>query len=195
MFVLIFDEIITITIMKNFTLLILLSLFTVSIGFTQTDKIQWVSVNELESLQKKEPRKVMIDVYTKWCGPCKMMMAQTFTDPSVIEFINNNFYAVKFDAEGNEKVKFVGYEFSNADYNPEKTGRNSTHEFTSAIAPVNGRIAYPTIVYMDENLKIITPVQGFMRPPQMLPLLNYISEGAYAEVAYDKYLEGKQANK
>lgn len=180
--------------MKHFTL-ILLTLFAVNISFSQTDKINWVSVNELEALQKKEPRKVMIDVYTKWCGPCKMMMAQTFTDPEVIDFINKKFYAVKFDAEGNEKIKFLGYDFSNEGYNPEKAGRNSTHEFTSAIAPVNGRIAYPTIVYMDENLKIITPVQGFMRAPQILPLLNYMSDGAYAEVAYDKYLEGIQAKK
>ena len=37
----------------------------------------------------------MMDVYTKWCGPCKMMMANTFTNANVIEYINANYYAVK----------------------------------------------------------------------------------------------------
>lgn len=172
----------------------LLTLFV--LGFTlvnaQTESIKWVSINELEALQKSEPRKVLIDVYTKWCGPCKMMMAQTFTDPSVIKLINEKFYAVKFNAEGNETIKFKGYEFANKSYVAEKPGRNSTHEFTGAIAPVNGKIAYPTIVYMDENLNIISPVQGFMRPPQILPLLGYISEGAYTSQPYDKYLEANK---
>lgn len=177
--------------MKKLYILTLL-VFGALMANAQTESIHWVSINELESLQKKEPRKVLIDVYTKWCGPCKMMMAQTFTNQNVIKMVNEKFYAVKFNAEGNETIKFKGYDFGNKKYVAEKPGRNGTHEFTSAIAPVNGRIAYPTIVYMDENLNIISPVQGFMKPLQILPLLSYISEGAYANQPYDKYLEAKK---
>jgi thioredoxin-related protein len=177
--------------MKKLYILTLLILGALTAN-AQSESIKWVSINELETLQKKEPRKVLIDVYTKWCGPCKMMMAQTFTNSDVIKLVNEKFYAVKFNAEGNEVIKFKGYDFSNKKYVAEKPGRNGTHEFTSAIAPVNGRIAYPTIVYMDENLNIISPVQGFMKPLQILPLLGYISEGAYTNQAYDKYLEAKK---
>jgi thioredoxin-related protein len=177
--------------MKKIYLLTLL-IFGALATQAQNESIKWVSINELESLQQKEPRKVLIDVYTKWCGPCKMMMAQTFTDKSVIKMVNEKFYAVKFNAEGNEVIKFKGYDFSNKKYVAEKPGRNGTHDFTAAIAPVNGRIAYPTIVYMDENLNIISPVQGFMKPLQILPLLGYISEGAYTSQPYEKYLEAKK---
>lgn len=168
--------------------LILLALM-ISVAISAQDKIKWVSVSDLESLQKEEPRKVLIDVYTKWCGPCKMMMAQTFTDKEVINYINKNFYAVKFDAEGNEKVNFKGYEWTNEDYDPNKRGRNGTHDLTLAIAPVNARIAYPTIVYMDENLNIIQPIQGMMRPPQIMPLLTYMANDKYKEQNYDEYLK------
>ncbi len=63
--------------------LILLALM-ISVAISAQEKIKWVSVSDLENLQKEEPRKVLIDVYTKWCGPCKMMMAQTFTNKEVI---------------------------------------------------------------------------------------------------------------
>ena len=116
-------------------------------------------------------------------------MAQTFTDKEVINYINKNFYAVKFDAEGNEKVNFKGYEWTNEDYDPNKRGRNGTHDLTLAIAPVNARIAYPTIVYMDENLNIIQPIQGMMRPPQIMPLLTYMANDKYKEQNYDEYLK------
>ncbi len=72
----------------------------------------------LEAAQAKEPRKVMIDVYTKWCGPCKMMMRNTFTNADVISYINENFYAVKFDAEGPDPVEFKGKTFSNPRMSP-----------------------------------------------------------------------------
>ena len=170
---------------KGFILLALM----ISVAISAQEKIKWVSVSDLENLQKEEPRKVLIDVYTKWCGPCKMMMAQTFTDKEVINYINKNFYAVKFDAEGNEKVNFKGYEWTNEDYDPNKRGRNGTHDLTLAIAPVNARIAYPTIVYMDENLNIIQPIQGMMRPPQIMPLLTYMANDKYKDQNYDEYLK------
>ena len=61
--------------------------------------VNWVSFEEAEALMAKEPRKIMVDVYTKWCGPCKRMNSQTFGNPTLAKYINENYYAVKFDAE------------------------------------------------------------------------------------------------
>ena len=54
-----------------------------------------------------------MDVYTSWCGPCKMMMRNTFTNKDVINYINKNFYAIKFDAESGDDVTFKGTSFKN----------------------------------------------------------------------------------
>jgi thiol:disulfide interchange protein len=43
-------------------------------------EIQWVTLDELHELNKKEPRKVFIDIYATWCGPCKLMDKKTFAD-------------------------------------------------------------------------------------------------------------------
>ncbi|MCZ4407425.1 DUF255 domain-containing protein [Cryomorphaceae bacterium 1068] len=155
----------------------------------QEDKpqIDWITWQEAEKRMADEPRKVLVDVYTKWCGPCKMMNKTTFQDPIVVEYINKNYYAIKFDAEGPETVEFKGSVFKNEGYDPNKTGRNSTHDLTRAIAPVNGRIAYPTIVYMNEDFQIVTPVQGFQKTPQIMPILSFIVEEAYKTQTFQEY--------
>ena len=175
------------------TLLLLLGLNTFAQDAQPKGGVEWISVNELEAKMKEEPRKVLIDVYTKWCGPCKMMLANTFTDKNVVDIVNEKFYAVKFNAEGNEQVKFKGYDFTNAEYDPNKSGRNSTHDFTLAIAPVNGRIAYPTIVYLNEKLEIIFPAQGYFQPAQYVPLLSYISSESYNTMTFEDY-QAKASN-
>ena len=58
-----------------------------SAALGQAASIQWMSLEEAVEAQKKEPRKIMMDVYTQWCGPCKMMMANTFTNANVINYV------------------------------------------------------------------------------------------------------------
>ena len=72
--------------------------FIISIyGYSQ--EINWISIEEAEIANKKEPRKVFIDVYTDWCGWCKKMDASTFEDPQIIKYLNENYYCVKLDGE------------------------------------------------------------------------------------------------
>ncbi|MBP9152977.1 MAG: DUF255 domain-containing protein, partial [Flavobacteriales bacterium] len=68
------------------------------------EEIKWVSLEEADALRRTEPRKILIDVYTDWCGWCKKMDASTFKDPKVVAYINANYYAVKLDAEQKEPI-------------------------------------------------------------------------------------------
>lgn len=159
------------TMMRPFILSVFLLAASASL-LAQGASIQWMSVNDLEAAQAQEPRKVMIDVYTQWCGPCKMMMANTFTNGDVIAYINENYYAVKFDAEGPDPVEFKGKTFSNPTYVPNKRGRNGVHELSRAFNVG----AYPTIVYLDENLDMIAPISGYKQPQQLELYLRFFDE-------------------
>jgi len=156
---------------------------------TQTFHVNWVTIEEAQKLNKKEPRKIMVDVYTKWCGPCKMMVKYTINDEWTSKYINEHFYAVKFDAEGPDSCIFKNTTFKNPGHVKNKPGRNATHQFTKAIAPVNGRIAYPTVVFIDEELNLITPVQGFQKPAQFEPMLKFVKENKYKTTTWTEYMK------
>ncbi len=158
--------------MKTLYILIL----TVITGFTASaqtaEKIKWYTIDEALKLNAKAPRNILIDVYTDWCGWCKTMDKETFGNPVIAKYINENFYPVKFDAESMGPVNFAGRTF----VNQESTGsRKSTHQFATALG-VNG---YPSVAYLTGKLELIGTIAGFSKPEQIEPLLHYIVEEKY----------------
>ncbi|NNC83769.1 MAG: thioredoxin fold domain-containing protein [Flavobacteriales bacterium] len=158
--------------------LILLVFLIPLLSIAQEKSINWVTIEEAQELVKEEPRKIMMDVYTHWCGPCKMMMRNTFTNPDVIEYINANYYAVKFNAESADPVTFKDVEYTNPNFDPNRKGRNGVHQFTRYM----GVKAYPTIVYLDENMTRLTNVSGYKTPTGLELMLKFIAEEKYKEV-------------
>lgn len=153
--------------------------------------IQWLTMEEAQAKAKSDPKPLMVDVYTKWCGPCKMLDAKTFSDPKLAAFVNKHFHPVKFDAESGEPVTFKGQKLENPDYDAARAaGRNGTHHLTYAIANVNGRIAYPTVTYLDSDLNVLAPVQGYLTPDQMEPILTFFGEGHYKTKDYQTFMNG-----
>lgn len=145
----------------------------------QEAKVNWMTLEEAVAAQQDEPRKIMMDVYTQWCGPCKMMMSRTFTSKQVIAYINENYYAVKFDAESPNPVQFKGQTFENPGWRQNVRGRNSTHQLSRAL----GVNAYPTLVYMDEEAEIIAPISGYKTPAQLEMYLKFFNENYSGEVS------------
>jgi thioredoxin-related protein len=171
-------------------LLIAATLVLSSALFAQTSKVNWMTIEEATAAQKKEPRKILIDVYTTWCGPCKMMDSNTFTNADVVSFINKNFYAVKFNAESGTDVQFKGTTYKNPSFDPNARGRNGVHEFSRALRVS----AYPTIVYLDENLEMIAPIKGYQSPQQIELYLKFFSSNTYKTVTSQEDWEAWQKN-
>ena len=69
----------------------------------QAQNIEWMTLAQAIEAQKIEPKKIFMDVYTNWCGPCKLLDKNTFQNPDVSRYISEHFYAVKFNAEGQEE--------------------------------------------------------------------------------------------
>lgn len=145
------------------TVLVLVSVVLISLN-TTAQEINWVSLQEALELQKKAPKKIIMDVYTNWCGPCKLLDKKTFQNPDVANYVNKHYYAVKFNGEGNEAVRYKNKQFANPSYDPaRKNGRNAVHELARYLQ-VN---AYPTIVFFDESAEVIAPIRGYKTPEQL----------------------------
>jgi thioredoxin-related protein len=163
-------------------------------GIAQKSEVNWMTFAEVEQAMVKEPKKIIIDVYTDWCGPCKMMMKNTYGDKEIIDYINKHFYAIKFDAESAEPVTFQGQTFENPSYDPNKRGRNGTHQMTYAIANKDGRVAYPTTTFFTEDIKIWTLVQGYLQPDNLMPILVYFAEDYYKEMTHEEFMSKVYSN-
>lgn len=163
--------------MKRLLLLLIVVGFSLT-GLAQEHKINWMTIEKALAAQEKEPRKIMVDMYTTWCGPCKMLDKYTFQNKDVADYVNKNFYAVKFNAEGDGTVKFKDQTFSNPNFDASRRGRNSQHQLASYF----GVSAYPTIVFLDENANLLTPVKGFHKPQQLEIFLKIFATNDYKMV-------------
>jgi len=166
-----------------FILFIVGSLNSNSYGQEQ-NLVKWYTIEEVQELIKKEPKKIYIDMYTDWCGWCKVMDKKTFTNESVADHLNNNFYAVKFDAESKESVNFKGQTFKFV-----AQGSRGYNELAAAL--MQGKMSYPTSVFLDENLNVISPLPGYYPPEKLDPILEFIGEDHYKTTNYEQFLANK----
>ncbi len=172
--------------MKQFFLLLML----VAGLSVSAQEIKWMSMNEALAAQKKVPKKIIMDVYTTWCGPCKLLDKNTFGDVKVAKFINDNFYAVKFNAEGTEKVTYQDFTYTNPNYKEGRKGRNSQHLFAHALKIT----AYPNLVFFKENGDLIQSLPGYRTPKQLEIYLKMIANDDYKSLTTAEAWEDYQEN-
>lgn len=147
-------------------------------GKAKAAKINWLTMEEAAEKIKQQPRKVIIDVYTDWCGWCKKMDQSTFTDPAVVAYVNKHYYAVKLNAEGKAPITLNGHTYT---YKPDY----KAHEL--AIALLQGQMSYPTTVYLDEKFNMLTPVPGYLDAPTLTKILTYFGGNNHKKMSWEEY--------
>lgn len=141
-------------------------------------EIHWMTIEQAEQKMKEQPKMVLMDVYTSWCGWCKVMDKKTYTNPDLIKYVNANFYAVKFDAEQKSTIHFMGKEWN---YNKQYRVNDL------AIDILKGRLSYPTTVIMEKDFKSAEPIPGYLEVPQMESILKYFGDDIYLHEDWKDY--------
>ncbi len=166
---------------RSFFLAAVLAFFTLQ-GFSQGDSegVKWLTIQEALKLNKQEPRKFYVDVYTDWCGWCKKMDQTTYKDPVIAHILNTKFYPVKFNAESKEPVTVAGKTFVN-------DGSSSRSPHQLAVALLQGKMAYPSVAYLDEKFQLLTVVPGFFTAKNLEPILQYFATDSYKTEDWQDY--------
>ena len=145
-------------------------------------QIKWITMNEALAAQKQNPKKIFMDVYTDWCGPCKMLDKNTFTNKRLIRYVNKHYYAVKFDGEGTESISYKDFTYTNPNHQPERKGRNAQHFFADALR-IN---AYPSLVFFDEFGDLIQTLPGYKSAQELEIFLKMVASDQYREITTEE---------
>lgn len=165
--------------LKNLGLFLMLNLFFTNAN--AQNKINWLTIEEAYAKMQVSPKKTIIDVYTGWCGWCKVMDKETFTNPSVIKYINDNYYAVKLDAETTKDIKI-----GNQVYKYSATNKAND----AAVTLLGGKMSFPSIVYLDEKFNMIQPIPGYMDAKDFHKIITYFGGDFHKKEQYEAYKEG-----
>ncbi|AYB35203.1 thioredoxin family protein [Chryseolinea soli] len=142
--------------------------------------VNWMTLDEAVKKADAEKRPIFIDVYTDWCGWCKVMDRETFNDPVVAKLLNDKFYPVKFNAEQTADVKFKGHVFK---FVP--SGDRGYHQLAAAL--LNNQLSYPTVVFLNENFDMLQPLPGYRKAPEFHMMAQFIGEGHYKTEKWNEW--------
>ena len=120
--------------MKNLIVLFIATMMSLP-SFAEGDGVNFFEGSFRQALAKakKEKKMVMLDAYTSWCGPCKVLKNKVFPNKELGEYINEHFVAIGVDMEAGEGPALAN------------------------MYPVEG---YPTILFLDASGKIKKKVLG-----------------------------------
>lgn len=157
--------------LKGLLVLVALTLGMSSFSEAENEGIKWLTFEQALKESQTTKKKVFIDVYTDWCGWCKVMDAKTFSNKKIAEYVNQKYYAVKLDAESGKTFAFNGQIVSE-------------RQLAGEIFKVT---AYPTTVYLDENFSMLSPVPGYLEVPMFDKILKFYGEDVYKRQSWQDF--------
>lgn len=125
---------------------------------------EWTSIEQAVSQASQENKKILVDVYTDWCGYCKKMKAETYTTNRVQTAIGDNFYAVKINAESGEMITYGGEQMS-------------MQEFAMNL----GVTSFPTTIFLTPSGEPLGFQPGFIDSETFERLLVYVGDDIYEQ--------------
>src|SRR5438270_7733634 len=130
-----------------------------SISFEQS------SLAEIKAKAANENKAIFLDAFTSWCGPCKKLAREVFTDDEVADYFNAHFINASFDMEKGEGVRLV---------------------------KLYGIKAYPSLVFIDADGKMISKREGALDKRSFLDFAKTSASGEALEVLVAKYKKGNR---
>ena len=150
----------------------------------QAQQIDWKTIEQASMTDSKGNTKLyFVDFYTSWCGWCKKMDRETFTDPTVALILNKYYIPVKFDAEGGSEFSWAGEKYANVASAP--GNRPNTHPFAKKV--LGAKMGFPSFGLFKSDQSQLTIIQGYQSANDLIIILWYFASGDNKRYPFEKY--------
>ena len=136
------------------------------------EKLEWLAFDAATARAKDQKKHVIVDIYTVWCGWCRIMEQQTYGDPEVAAYLRDNFVLAKVNGESSAKLKWRGRELTERQF-----------------ARVVGVTGYPATYFLKPDAELLGGMGGFLRPPEFMIYARYVSTRWYEKGKIDAYVD------
>ncbi len=133
--------------------------------------LRWLGLEDALAEASSSNKKILIDVYTDWCGWCKTMDRQTYSNSNVMALLNKHYVLVKLDAESTERVMYKGEAYTKI-------------EFSAAF----GITGYPSTIFLKPDGEAITIYPGFADAAKFSKVLSFLGEDHYLHKTFEEFL-------
>ncbi|MBR2648347.1 MAG: DUF255 domain-containing protein [Sediminibacterium sp.] len=147
-----------------------ISIFFLFITVFVQAQLQQYKIEQLDSLQRSQPRPVLVFMYADWCVYCKQMRYTSFRNKKLIEVLNKQFYVISFNGEQQTDIYFRGKKFV---FVP--TGKGTGyHEVLFALGMSQQEMGYPSTSFLRSDLSVIDNAGGYLSARELLTAIGKI---------------------
>jgi len=138
-------------------------------------KLPWLAFDAATLRAKKENKHLIVDVYTTWCGWCKVMDRQTYGNPQVADYLTENFVLAKVNGESSAEIHWKGETMTER-----------------AFARKVGVTGFPTTYFLKPDAEMIGGAPGFISPDNFIIYAKYVSTRWYEKGSPQEYMKATQ---
>jgi len=135
-------------------------------------KLPWLAFDAAAEQAKRENKHMIVDVYTTWCGWCKVMDRQTYGNAGVATYLAQNFVLAKVNGESSAEIHWKGKVMTER-----------------AFARSVGVTGFPTTYFLKPDADIIGGAPGFIPPDNFIIYAKYVSTKWYEKGSPQDYLK------
>ena len=143
----------------------------------KAEKVEWLTFDDATVRAAKEDKHVIVDIYTTWCGWCKVMERQTYGHPEVAAYLRENFLLAKVNGEASGKVHWQGKEITERQ-----------------LAKALGVTGYPATYFLKPNADLLGGVSGYIEHPDFMIYARYVHTRWYEKGKIQEYADSLRSS-
>jgi thioredoxin-related protein len=136
------------------------------------ERVEWLAFDAATARAKNEKKHLIVDIYTTWCGWCRVMEKETYGNPEVAAYLRENFVLAKVNGESSAKLRWRGKEMTERQ-----------------LARTVGVTGYPATYFFKPDAELLGGMGGFLRPPEFMIYARYISTRWYEKGKISAYVD------